>query len=81
MTCKELIDFLMDYVDGELPAAEARHFDEHLELCPQCADYLASYRDTLRLGKMICRPEESALPPDLPEDLVTAILGARRTGL
>ena len=80
MTCRELIDFLMDYLDGELPATQARHFDEHLGLCPPCAEYLASYRETVRLGKMICEPEEGALPPELPEDLVAAICEARRTG-
>ncbi len=78
MTCKELIDFLMDYIDGELSAGEARHFDEHLGVCPPCAAYLASYRETVRLGKMICQPEKSALPADMPEDLVQAILRARR---
>ncbi|MCP3960356.1 MAG: anti-sigma factor [bacterium] len=78
MTCKELIDFLMDYLDGELPADEARQFDEHLEICPPCANYLASYRETVRLGKMICQPEKSVLPTDIPEDLVQAILEARR---
>lgn len=81
MTCKELIDFLMDYVDGELPAGEARRFDQHLDACPQCAAYLASYRETVRLGKMICHPEEGELPPDIPEDLVEAILAARRAEL
>lgn len=80
MTCKELIDFLMDYLDGELPGGEAQHFDEHLELCPHCAGYLASYRETVRLGKMICQPGKAELPPDLPEDLVEAILEARRRG-
>ncbi len=81
MTCKDLIDFLMDFIDGELPASENRRFDQHLEICPACTTYLASYRETVRLGKMICQPDESELPPDIPEDLVEAILQARRTGL
>ena len=80
MTCKELIDFLMDYLDGELPDDEARQFDEHLEICPPCSEYLVSYRETVRLGKMICQPEKSSLPAELPEDLVQAILDARRSG-
>lgn len=79
MTCKELIDFLMGYVDGELPAKEGRLFEEHLNACPDCTAYLSSYREVVRLGKMICQPDEGELPPDVPEDLVEAILEARRT--
>ncbi len=78
MTCKELISFLMDYVDGELPPSEQRRFERHLGLCTDCTTYVTSYRQTVRLGKMICRPGEDELPPDIPEDLVQAILEARR---
>jgi anti-sigma factor RsiW len=30
MTCREFTDFLIDYVDGDLAAAERAVFDEHL---------------------------------------------------
>ncbi len=79
MTCEELIEFLMDYVDGELAVVEKDRFDEHLALCADCAHYLRSYRETVRLGKMICHGDD-ALPDDIPEDLVEAILEARRAG-
>ncbi len=79
MNCKELIGFLMDYVDGELPPEEQGRFERHLGLCTDCAAYVTSYRETVRLGKMICRPDENELPTDIPEDLVQAILEARRT--
>ena len=78
MTCRELIGFLMDYVEGELPPDEHRRFDRHLGLCTDCTSYVASYRETVRLGKMICRPDKEELPSDMPEDLVQAILAARR---
>ncbi len=78
MTCKELIEFLMDYVDDGLASGEKKHFDEHLEQCPECTSYLTSYRETIRLGKMICKPNRDELPPDVPDDLVKAILAARR---
>ncbi|MEM7356917.1 MAG: zf-HC2 domain-containing protein [Acidobacteriota bacterium] len=78
MTCKDLIEFLMDYVDGELSSNEKEHFDEHLGLCPDCTAYLESYRETIRLGQMICQPNKSDLPNDIPDDLVEAILAARR---
>ncbi len=31
-----------------------------------------------RMGRMICRPGKDELPEDIPEDLVQAILEARR---
>ena len=80
MTCQELIEFLMDYLDGQLASGEKRRFDEHLGICAECTAYLASYRETVRLGKMICQPNRSDLPDDIPEDLVAAILAARRAG-
>ena len=77
LTCRELIDFLAAYLDGEL-APEARTvFERHLSLCPNCVDYLASYRETIRLGKQACEPD-AELPADVPSDLVDAILAARR---
>ena len=79
MTCKELIAFLMEYVDGELPPDEQHRFDRHLELCADCQTYVTSYRETVRLGKIICRPGKDELPEDVPEDLVQAILMARKT--
>jgi len=78
MTCKELIEFLMDYVDDGLATGEKKHFEEHLELCSECTSYLTSYRETIRLGKMICQPNRDELPLDIPDDLVEAILAARR---
>ncbi len=78
MTCKEMIEFLMDYVDGELPPSEQRRFERHLGICTDCTAYVTSYRETVRLGKMICHPGKDELPPDIPEDLVQAILEARR---
>ena len=78
MTCQELIEFLMDYLEGELPAGQTRRFDHHLEGCRECANYLQSYRETVRLGQMVCREGEDALPAEVPEDLVQAILTARR---
>jgi len=40
MTCRELVDFLMDYLNGELGGGERETFDEHLTICPACVDYI-----------------------------------------
>ncbi len=81
MTCKEMVDFLMAYLDAELPAEQRAHFEAHLADCPPCEVYLDTYRRTVELGKSICRDcgEDAPIPEDVPEALVAAILSARRT--
>lgn len=74
LTCREILDFLMDYVNGELLLAQRLKFDLHLSLCPPCRAYLASYRQTVELEKGL---QKSDIPP-VPEDLVKAILEARK---
>ncbi len=73
MNCRECTDFLIDYLNGDLPAAQQRVFEGHLELCPPCLAYLESYRATLALGELV-REEP---PEPLPEAMVHAILAAR----
>jgi anti-sigma factor RsiW len=78
ITCRELIDFLGQHLDGELSPGEQAEFDRHLAVCPACRSYLESYRETIRLGKAACSSPEDRPPDDIPEDLVKAILAARR---
>jgi anti-sigma factor RsiW len=78
MTCQELIDFLMDYVDGSLPDEERQRFDDHLAICPDCVNYLVSYRTTMSLGRMAFADPNVPVPPAVPTELVQAILAARR---
>lgn len=75
LTCRDLVDFLMAYLDGELPDEERAEFERHLEACPPCVVYLETYQETVRLGKDAARSEEL---PEAPEELVQAVLRARR---
>lgn len=77
LKCRELIDFLERYLEGDLPEDERRVFDEHLANCPYCVDYLASYRETLRLGKNAYAGDEAAVGEEVPGELVEAIIAAR----
>jgi anti-sigma factor RsiW len=79
VTCQEFIDFLMDYADGVLPPEQRAQFDEHLSVCPDCVNYLASYRATTSLGKAAFKPSDTPIPPEVPSDLVRAILAARNS--
>ncbi|MDH3212524.1 MAG: anti-sigma factor [Myxococcales bacterium] len=78
MNCREFVDFLMDYLDDTLPGRQRAALAEHMDECPDCEVYLETYRETVRLGRRICRDPEGPVPEDVPEGLVEAILAARR---
>lgn len=77
MNCQELVDFLMDYIDGNLPPEQAASFKEHLNCCPPCVVYLKSYERCIRIGKECMCDEEQAMAA-VPESMVKAILAARK---
>jgi len=54
---------------------ERARFDAHVAECPDCATYLRTYSDTIRLAKDA--HADDPVPADVPEDLVRAILDAR----
>ena len=78
MTCRELIDFLMDYVTGDVTKEERACFDEHLAVCPDCVSYLQNYRETMNATKAAhdCATNEPV--PKMPPELVRAILASRK---
>jgi len=76
ISCQELIDFLDRYVDGELPAPIKVKFEEHLDVCEACVEYLHSYRETIRLAADAWQDEELAIE-DVPRELIDAILAVR----
>jgi anti-sigma factor RsiW len=78
ITCRELISFIADYVDGVLETDTLFEFERHLAVCPSCVAYLGSYRETIRVAKL------TAAAPDLlveeaPAELIEAILAARNS--
>jgi anti-sigma factor RsiW len=79
VTCRELIDFLGEYFDGELPRDVRLRFDEHLAACPECSAYLETYRATVRFAKDALRLDDP-VAEEVPDDLVKAIRSARRKG-
>ncbi len=75
MTCRELVDFLADYVDGNLPADVRVHFDRHLKACPPCIAFLNTYNSGTKLLQAAFQDECC----QVPEGLVEAILAARKS--
>ena len=79
MNCRDFIEFLWRYDSGELPPSERSQFESHLAICPQCVAYLQNYRTTVMLGReALAVPSDAPVPEEVPEDLVKAILAARK---
>lgn len=60
--CKDSIDFLRHYLDGDMPEDEARQLQEHLRGCSPCVDFLRTYRATPKLCK---RALAKAMPDEM----------------
>lgn len=78
ITCRQLIDFIADYLDGSLPAEQRAEFERHLRVCGPCVHYLASYQAAMKLGKAAFPDPDQPPPCGIPDDLVAAIVSARR---
>ena len=77
LTCRELVGFLNDYVDGDLEQGQRKAFEAHVEACPPCIEFLTSYRLAIELGKDACQCENDHLPEEVPEGIIKAILAVR----
>ena len=78
MTCRELAEFILDYLEGDLEAGVRERFDRHLTLCANCVRYLDAYKATVALGRRAFEDDEqSAAQAGVPESLINAILATR----
>jgi anti-sigma factor RsiW len=75
VTCRELSEFIADYVDGQLPPSVRVSFDVHLSRCANCRRYLAQYRATVEAGRSALA--DPGVPVgDVPEEVLEAIQAA-----
>ena len=77
MTCREFEDFILAYLEDELPRRQRFVFELHLKVCRERRDYLVAYRSTVEVAKRAFANPDAFVPDEGPEDLVTAVLAAR----
>jgi anti-sigma factor RsiW len=56
-SCKDICEFLCDYLEGDLPESKRAPFAAHLKACPPCAEYLHQYEATIKLARKCMCPE------------------------
>jgi anti-sigma factor RsiW len=65
-TCKDAIDLLRAYLDGELEAPDQQALEEHIGACAPCVEFVKTYRETPGLCK-------KALQRTMPKDLADSL--------
>ena len=70
MTCRELVEAMLDYVAGDLPAGARAEADLHFDGCADCREYLASYRATVALAKAAADGDAEVLPEPVVDELL-----------
>lgn len=74
LSCKEVVELVNSFLEGELPVDERTRFEHHLVTCPACMTYVRQMRATVRVvaGTAVREGE-------LPEETKQALLGAFRS--
>jgi len=69
MTCKELVEWITEYLEGAMSRDDRLKFEQHLAACPGCTEYLAQLRETIRLTGRLPRGD---IPSNTRKSLVRA---------
>jgi hypothetical protein len=69
VNCREISEFLREFVSDELPADVRTHFEGHVSACSNCMEFLKQYELTISASQKACDE-----PSEVPEELVNAIL-------
>jgi anti-sigma factor RsiW len=72
ISCHQLIEFCLDYVEGVLPDDEQQRFRRHLSLCPDCVRFFETYRRTPEVSR-------EALKAQMPESVRESVRSYLRT--
>ena len=63
MNCRELLNNLNDFIDGELDRQLCRDIEAHVESCPDCQIVVNTLKKTIKLYKTT--GQETTLPEDV----------------
>ena len=65
--CKECLELLHDYLEGELNQDVRTSLEEHFEDCPPCIAFVNTYKSTTHICKSTLR--ETEIPDTVKEKL------------
>lgn len=71
ITCREVVELITAYLEGDLDDAERARVEEHLSRCDGCTNYLEQMRIAIRLTGMLTEEQ-------IPEEQKASLLSAFR---
>ena len=77
LSCQELVELVTDYLEDALPSEERARFENHLERCRGCTNYVEQIRTTIALTG---RAHADELDPATCEAIVEAFRDWSRAG-
>jgi len=69
LACKELVELITAYLDGELPEHDRVRLEDHLARCDGCRSYLEQMRATIELIGVLT---EDQIPAEGKQELFRA---------
>lgn len=75
LTCQSGVELLMDYLEGHATADQRAAIEQHVQVCPRCLAFIASYQETPRILR---KATECELPGDLRAALWSVLRRQRR---
>jgi len=75
LSCREIVELVTDYLEGDLDADTTTALEAHLDLCPGCTRYVEQIREIVAtLGDV----SSENLSAEAQAGLLEAFLGFRR---
>lgn len=66
IVCRDAVELVTAYLEGQLPATDRRRFEAHLAACPHCTAYVEQMRTTIRaLGAAVPEPVDAETRDEL----------------
>lgn len=78
LTCRQVEEFLMDYLENRLGFWMTLQFQVHLFMCPNCSKYIQEYKNTIALEIKVFENLEDEAIGNVPDDILQAILNVKR---
>ena len=75
MSCREMAEYLSDYLDGELSTSLSAVIEAHRGECPPCRAFVRTLEKSV--GLVRAQPREP-LPPGLKKKLLEALRRSQR---